>query len=64
MQQGRQSMQRRIKAQPGDTTAKQALIDYKQATLGVLLSRIPDISTFSQLAELIGYSHMSGCANG
>jgi hypothetical protein len=34
-----------------------ALIDYKQATLNVLLSRIPDISTFAELGELIGYSH-------
>ena len=51
------SMQRRIKAQPKETTAYQALIDHKQATLNVILSRIPDISTFAQLGELIGYSH-------
>jgi hypothetical protein len=50
-------MQRRIKAQPPDTTAYQALVDHKQATLNVLLSRIPEISTFAQLGELIGYSH-------
>jgi hypothetical protein len=36
-------MQRRIKAQPPDTAAYQALIDHKQATLNVLLSRIPEI---------------------
>ena len=50
-------MQRSIKAQPQETAAYQALIDHKQATLNVILSRIPDISTFSQLGELIGYSH-------
>jgi hypothetical protein len=50
-------MQRRIKAQPPETAAHQALIDHKQATLNVLLSQIPDISTFAQLGELIGYSH-------
>jgi len=50
-------MQRRIKAQPQETAAYQALIDHKQSTLNVILSRIPDISTFSQLGELIGYSH-------
>jgi hypothetical protein len=50
-------MQRRIKAQPQDTVAYQSLVDYKQATLNVILSRIPDISTFAQLGELIGYSH-------
>ena len=50
-------MQRRINAQPQDTAAYQALIDHKQATLNVILARIPDISTFAQLGELIGYSH-------
>jgi hypothetical protein len=50
-------MQRRIKAHPQETGAYQALVDHKQATLNVLLSRIPDISTFAQLGELIGYSH-------
>ena len=50
-------MQRRIKAQSKETSAYQALIDHKQATLNVILSRIPDISTFTQLGELIGYSH-------
>ena len=50
-------MQRRIKAPPQETAAYQALIDHKQATLSVILSRIPDISTFAQLGELIGYSH-------
>jgi hypothetical protein len=50
-------MQRRIKTQPLDTAAYQALIDHKQATLDVILARIPDISTFAQLGELIGYSH-------
>jgi hypothetical protein len=50
-------MQRRIKAQPQDTAAYQALVDHKQATLNVILSRIPDLTTFAQLGELIGYSH-------
>jgi hypothetical protein len=50
-------MQRRIKAQPNEKAAYQALMDHKQATLNVLLSRIPDVSTFGQLGELIGYSH-------
>jgi hypothetical protein len=50
-------MQRRIRATPPETAAYQALIDHKQATLNVLLSRIPEISTFAQLGELIGYSH-------
>lgn len=50
-------MQRRIKAQPKEPAACQALIDHKQATLNVILSGIPDISTFAQLGELIGYSH-------
>jgi hypothetical protein len=50
-------MQRRIKAQPRDTPAYQALVDHKQATLNVILAQIPNISTFAQLGELIGYSH-------
>ena len=50
-------MQRRIKSKPEGPAAYQALIDHKRATLEVLLSRIPDITTFAQLAELIGYSH-------
>ncbi len=50
-------MQRHIKAQPQETGVYQALIDHKQATLNVILSQIPNVSTFAQLAELIGYSH-------
>ena len=50
-------MQRRIKAQPQNPFVCQALIDHKQATLDLLLGRVPDISTFAQLGELIGYSH-------
>jgi hypothetical protein len=50
-------MQRRIKARPQDTAVSQALIDHKQATLNVILSQIPEISTFAQLGQLIGYSH-------
>ena len=51
------SMQRRIKAPPKESAVYQALIDHKEATLRVILARIPDISTFAQLGELIGYSH-------
>ena len=50
-------MQRRIQAQSLQIAANQALIDHKQATLNVLLSQIPDISTFAQIGQLIGYSH-------
>src|SRR5258708_34714313 len=55
-------MQRRIKAQPQETAAYQALIDHKQATLNVLLSQIPDVTTFAQLGELIA-TPMSGYGN-
>ena len=48
-------MQRRIQAERQDTVAYQALVDHKQATQ--ILSQIPNISTFAQPAELIGYSH-------
>ena len=51
------SMQRRITSQPKETTVYQALLNHKQATLEVILSRIPDLSTFAQLGELMGYSH-------
>jgi hypothetical protein len=50
-------MQRRIRSQPRETAACQALIDHKQATLNVILAKIPDVSSFGQLAELVGYSH-------
>jgi hypothetical protein len=50
-------MKRRIRAQSQQPAVYQALIDHKQATLNVLLSRIPDISTFAELGELVGYSH-------
>ena len=50
-------MRQRITAQPVDPLLYQALIDHKQATLNVLLSRIPEVSTFGQLGELLGYSH-------
>jgi hypothetical protein len=42
-------MQRRIQSRPQETAVYQALINHKQATLNVILSRIPDISTFAQL---------------
>jgi hypothetical protein len=50
-------MRRRIQAQPKNTVAYQALLGHKQATLDVILSRIPEICTFAELGELIGYSH-------
>jgi hypothetical protein len=50
-------MQRRIKPQPQESATYEALVDHKLATLNVLLARIPDVSTFAQLGELIGYSH-------
>ena len=50
-------MRRRIQAERQKTEAYQALVDYKTATLNVILAQIPDISTFAQLGELIGYSH-------
>src|SRR5438309_10664257 len=50
-------MQRRIQAQRQDTVAYQTLVDHKQATQ--ILSQNPNISTFAQPAELIGYSHES-----
>lgn len=49
-------MRRRITAQP-QTAAYQALIDHKQATLNVLLSKIPEITTFVELGQLVGCSH-------
>ena len=50
-------MRRRITSQPRDALAYQALVDHKQATLDVLVSRIPEVSTFAQLGELVGYSY-------
>jgi len=50
-------MRRRITAKPLDALAHQALVDHKQATLDVLVSGIPEVSTFSQLGELLGYSY-------
>ena len=48
-------MRRRIQAQ--DAVLYQALVDHKQATLKVILSQIPEISTFAQIGDLLGYSH-------
>jgi len=51
-------MRRRINPTPRhDESTYQALVDHKQATLNVILSRIPEKSTFAELAELIGCSH-------
>lgn len=50
-------MKRRINPQTVDPAVLQALIDHKQATLQVILSQIPNTTTFAQLGELMGYSH-------
>jgi hypothetical protein len=50
-------MRRRINAPPQNTSAIQALIDHKQATLNLILAKIPDKTTFAELGDLIGYSH-------
>ena len=50
-------MRRRINPTPRhDESTYRALVDYKEATLNVILAKIPDTSTFAQLAELVGYS--------
>lgn len=50
-------MKRRINPdQFRDTSAYQAALDHKAATLNVLLAQIPEKSTFAQLAELVGFS--------
>src|SRR5260370_1702187 len=57
-------MRRRITAQAQETAAyealldhQKALIDHKKAALHVILSRIPDVSTFYDVADLIGRSY-------
>lgn len=50
-------MRRRITPQIVDPAVRQALIDHKQATLQVILSQIPNTTTFAELGELMGYSH-------
>jgi hypothetical protein len=51
-------MRRRINPTPQhDESTYRALVDHKEATLNVILAKIPDTSTFAQLAELVGYSH-------
>lgn len=43
---------------PENSPECQALIDHKEATLQVILSKIPDTnSTFHQIAEIIGVSY-------
>jgi DNA-binding Lrp family transcriptional regulator len=34
----------------------QELMDHKEATLNVLLAKIPEVSTFADIGELVGYS--------
>jgi hypothetical protein len=50
-------MRRRINTPALQIEAPQELIDYKQASLNVLLSKLPDVSTFAQIGELIGCSY-------
>jgi hypothetical protein len=50
-------MKRRIVPQSQDQAVIQALVDHKKATVDVLVSKIPDRTTFAELADLIGYSH-------
>jgi hypothetical protein len=47
-------MRRRITPQILDPAVRQALIDHKQATLQVILSQIPNTTTFAELGELMG----------
>ena len=51
------AMKRRIVPKPQEEAVNQALVDYKRATLEVLLSKIPESSTFAQLGNILGYSH-------
>lgn len=50
-------MRRRINAHTVDPAVLQALLDHTQATLQVILSQIPNTTTFAQLGELMDYSH-------
>jgi hypothetical protein len=50
-------MQRRIKGQPPKVVVRQELRDHKEATLNVLLSKIPEVATFADIGELVGYSY-------
>jgi hypothetical protein len=56
---GEEQMRRRItrQTQSQETATFQALTDYKEATLKVLLAKIPEKMTFAQLGELLGRSH-------
>ena len=49
-------MKRRIQAQQKLAVPDQDLINYKRATLNVLLARIPEVSTFADIGDLVGYS--------
>ena len=52
-------MRPRIKptVQVTDPEMIQALVDHKEASLKLILAKIPAMTTFKQLGELIGYSH-------
>ena len=50
-------MRRRINPTPQhDDSVYRALVDHKEATLKVILAKIPDTSTFGELGKLVGYS--------
>lgn len=51
------AMKRRIIPERQDENVSQALLDHKKATLEVLLSKIPESTTFAELGALLGYSH-------
>jgi len=48
-------VRRRISQQ--QPTTIQAFIDHKQATLNAIVAMIPEKSTFSEIADLLGCSH-------
>ena len=42
---------------PIENPAYPAAIDHKQASMDLIIAQIPNTSTFTQLAALVGYSH-------
>ena len=49
-------MRRRITGPP-KVAVPQELMDHREATLQVLLSKIPEVATFAEIGELVGYSY-------
>ena len=50
-------MKARITPPPQDAATYQTLVDHKQATLDIILAKIPETTTFAELGELLNYSH-------